>query len=277
MRRETCGACSRRRARQRCSACWPTSAPRVGLNVTIGAEHPSTGEWEASLITAPFRTGETTLGTIGVVGPTRMDYLSAMASVRAVAEAVVGAGDGARSIDGHRPRSVRGPRHHARRVRRRHQEGLPASGARAAPRRERRCRSRGAVQGGRRRLRDPVRSRQAAAVRRVRHDGGPAAAGFTDIQDIFDMFFGQGGFGVGSRRRGSRSRTQHGEDLGVRILLGFRDAVFGARRDLEIERLVACDRCQGNGAEPGTAPVACRSCGGSGRCRPCVGASSARS
>jgi len=56
------------------------------LNVTIGAEHPSTGEWEASLITAPFRTGETALGTIGVVGPTRMDYLSAMASVRAVAK-----------------------------------------------------------------------------------------------------------------------------------------------------------------------------------------------
>ena len=56
------------------------------LSVTIGAEHPSTGEWEASLITAPFRTGETALGTIGVVGPTRMDYLSAMASVRAVAK-----------------------------------------------------------------------------------------------------------------------------------------------------------------------------------------------
>jgi heat-inducible transcriptional repressor len=56
------------------------------LNVTIGAEHPSTGEWEASIITAPFRTGESTLGTIGVVGPTRMDYLSAMASVRAVAK-----------------------------------------------------------------------------------------------------------------------------------------------------------------------------------------------
>jgi heat-inducible transcriptional repressor len=55
------------------------------LNVTIGAEHPSTGEWDAAIITAPFRTGESTLGTIGVVGPTHMDYLSAMASVRAVA------------------------------------------------------------------------------------------------------------------------------------------------------------------------------------------------
>jgi heat-inducible transcriptional repressor len=56
------------------------------LAVTIGAEHPSTGEWEASIITAPFRAGDSTIGTIGVVGPTRMDYLSAMASVRAVAK-----------------------------------------------------------------------------------------------------------------------------------------------------------------------------------------------
>ena len=60
------------------------SSTHAGLNVTIGAEHPSTGDWEASIITAPFKTGETTLGTVGVVGPTRMDYLSA--SVRAVAK-----------------------------------------------------------------------------------------------------------------------------------------------------------------------------------------------
>lgn len=56
------------------------------LAVTIGTEHPTTGEWDASLVTAPFRAGDATLGTIGVVGPTRMDYLSAMASVRAVAK-----------------------------------------------------------------------------------------------------------------------------------------------------------------------------------------------
>jgi molecular chaperone DnaJ len=112
-------------------------------------------------------------------------------------------------------------------------------------------------------LSDPGRRQQYDAFGST---GGPAGAGFSDIQDIFDMFFGQGGFGGGgTRRRGPRSRTQHGEDLGVRIVLGFRDAVFGARRDLEIERLVACDRCQGNGAEPGTAPVSCRACGGVGQ------------
>jgi len=56
------------------------------VSVTIGGEHPTTGGWEASIVTAPFRAGDVNLGTIGIVGPTRMDYLLAMASVRAVAE-----------------------------------------------------------------------------------------------------------------------------------------------------------------------------------------------
>ncbi len=55
------------------------------VSVTIGTEHPATGEWEASIVAAPFRAGETALGAIGVVGPTAMDYVSVMASVRAVA------------------------------------------------------------------------------------------------------------------------------------------------------------------------------------------------
>jgi heat-inducible transcriptional repressor len=55
------------------------------VNVTIGAEHPQTGDWEASIVSAPFRAGTTALGTVGVVGPTAMDYVSVMASVRAVA------------------------------------------------------------------------------------------------------------------------------------------------------------------------------------------------
>src|SRR5207244_3538856 len=41
--------------------------------------------WETSLVAAPFAAGGA-LGTIGVVGPMRMDYLSAISAVRAVAE-----------------------------------------------------------------------------------------------------------------------------------------------------------------------------------------------
>jgi molecular chaperone DnaJ len=106
--------------------------------------------------------------------------------------------------------------------------------------------------------------------KRARYDafgaaGGPAG-GFTDIQDIFDMFFGSSGFGggFGTRRRGQRSRARGGEDAGVQVLLSFSEAAFGVRREIELERMVQCDRCLGNGAEPGTAPVACRTCGGTG-------------
>jgi heat-inducible transcriptional repressor len=55
------------------------------LSVTIGGEHPSTGEWDAALVAAPYRAGETPVGSIGIVGPTRMDYLTAITTVRAVA------------------------------------------------------------------------------------------------------------------------------------------------------------------------------------------------
>jgi molecular chaperone DnaJ len=92
--------------------------------------------------------------------------------------------------------------------------------------------------------------------------GGPG--GFADIQDIFDMFFG-GGFQTATRSRGPRSRAQHGEDLGVRVSLTFGEAAFGVRRDLEVDRLAVCETCGGNGAAPGTAPVACRACRGSGQ------------
>jgi heat-inducible transcriptional repressor len=61
------------------------SAGADEVSVTIGAEHPSTGEWEASIVAAPFRAGDQQLGTIGVVGPTAMDYFTVVASVRAVA------------------------------------------------------------------------------------------------------------------------------------------------------------------------------------------------
>ena len=56
------------------------------VSVTIGAENPSTEEWGAAVVAAPFRAGETQLGTVGVVGPTAMDYLTVVASVRAVAQ-----------------------------------------------------------------------------------------------------------------------------------------------------------------------------------------------
>lgn len=106
--------------------------------------------------------------------------------------------------------------------------------------------------------------------RRARYDRfgaeGPSGQPFTDLQDIFDMFFGGSvdPFGGGRRRRARGSAVRRGEDLGASVRLSFEEAAFGVRRELEIERMAVCDRCLGNGAEPGTAPTACRTCGGTG-------------
>jgi len=106
--------------------------------------------------------------------------------------------------------------------------------------------------------------------KRARYDAfgtaGPGGQPFADISDIFEMFFGQGGFGGfgGSRRRGTRTRTRRGEDAGVIVHMSFEEAAFGVRREVPLERMETCDRCLGNGAEPGTAPIACRTCGGTG-------------
>ena len=92
--------------------------------------------------------------------------------------------------------------------------------------------------------------------------GGPSGAGFNDIQDIFDMFFG-GGFG-GTRRGRRPTRTRRGEDLSTLLTLSFTEAAFGVRQELQLDRMAVCETCLGNGAQPGTAPVACRTCHGSG-------------
>jgi molecular chaperone DnaJ len=104
--------------------------------------------------------------------------------------------------------------------------------------------------------------------KRERYDRYGSSGGvdfpFADVQDIFEAFFGGSPFGT-RRSAGRRSRTQHGEDVFATVELGFREAVFGGRRDLTIARLEACDRCDGSGAEPGTSPQRCRTCGGSGQ------------
>ncbi len=58
------------------------------LSVMIGTEHPSTERWDAAVVAAPYRSGATSLGTVGVVGPTRMDYLTVITAVRAVARRI---------------------------------------------------------------------------------------------------------------------------------------------------------------------------------------------
>ena len=105
------------------------------------------------------------------------------------------------------------------------------------------------------------------ADKRARYDAyghdGPMETSFGDITDLFEAFFGTGTFG--RRRGGRRSRSQPGEDLFAELSLGFKEAAFGARREVQIGRMETCDVCQGSGARPGTAPQRCHTCGGTGQ------------
>ncbi|HEU4356690.1 MAG TPA: molecular chaperone DnaJ [Actinomycetota bacterium] len=110
-------------------------------------------------------------------------------------------------------------------------------------------------------LSDPQKRQQ---YDRYGQAGGQVDFPFGDVADIFEAFFGGGGFG---RRTATapRSRMQRGEDAFASISLTFEEAAFGAHRDVEVDRLQTCDRCAGSGAEPGTTPTRCRTCGGAGQ------------
>lgn len=51
------------------------------VSVRIGSENPTAAMQYCSVITAPYGTNDTALGSIGVVGPTRMDYRRTIAAV----------------------------------------------------------------------------------------------------------------------------------------------------------------------------------------------------
>src|SRR5204862_3200462 len=93
--------------------------------------------------------------------------------------------------------------------------------------------------------------------------GGPDVFPFGDFSDIFDVFFG-GGMRTGRRGRGRPTRARRGEDLRAVLDLAFEEAVFGLTTDLEVDTMTRCERCDGSGCEPGTAPARCQRCGGAG-------------
>ena len=51
-----------------------SSSTNDGINITIGSEHKVNEIKDCSLITATYQLNGKVLGTIGVIGPTRMEY-----------------------------------------------------------------------------------------------------------------------------------------------------------------------------------------------------------
>jgi molecular chaperone DnaJ len=105
--------------------------------------------------------------------------------------------------------------------------------------------------------------------RAVYDRGGDAFAGaggfgagfsFTDIMDAF--FGGQGG--PGGQGRGPRPRVHRGQDALIRMEVSLAEAAFGVSRELKVDTAVVCTTCQGEGTAPGTHPIPCETCRGTG-------------
>ncbi|HEV2100975.1 MAG TPA: molecular chaperone DnaJ, partial [Stellaceae bacterium] len=81
--------------------------------------------------------------------------------------------------------------------------------------------------------------------------------------DIFDEMFGEF---VGGGRRGQAGPSR-GSDLRYNLEISLEESFRGKQTTIRVPNLVACDECNGSGAEAGSKPVTCTACHGRGRIR----------
>ncbi|HAK07602.1 MAG TPA: molecular chaperone DnaJ [Spartobacteria bacterium] len=99
--------------------------------------------------------------------------------------------------------------------------------------------------------------------------GTAARGGFHDPFDIFREVFGGAGGGIFETffgGVGTRAEDrQRGSDLRYDMQIELEEAAFGVEKEIEIQKLDTCDKCQGSGAEPGSRTINCPACGGRGQ------------
>ncbi len=105
--------------------------------------------------------------------------------------------------------------------------------------------------------------------------GGGGAGGFHDPFDIFrDAFGSQGGGGsifdeifgnAGGRRRQKQGLKRAGSDLRYDLQISLEEAAFGIEKELELEKMGLCDKCEGSGSTKSGEVRSCGTCGGVGQ------------
>jgi molecular chaperone DnaJ len=92
---------------------------------------------------------------------------------------------------------------------------------------------------------------------------GLRSGGFTPhaFTDIFEALFGQGAFG------GGFGGPAPGSDVAATTEVTLEEVLEGTKKDVSFEVVAACERCRGNGAEPGTPILTCDRCDGAGQLR----------
>jgi len=114
----------------------------------------------------------------------------------------------------------------------------------------------------------------------VRGGGQGAGGGFSsmhfDLSEALMVFmrdFGLGGSGGGGGAfeslfgGGQRRDRRRGHDIKVGLKLTLAEVASGTTKTVRIKSLEPCPECSGTGGKPGTQPVRCGTCGGSGEVR----------
>src|SRR5438045_8372886 len=105
--------------------------------------------------------------------------------------------------------------------------------------------------------------------------GGAGGFHHVDLSEALNIFMrdlgGLGGFGnlgdLFGGGRGGNSGPRTGSDIKITLGLTLPEVASGIEKTVSIKLLKSCDRCSGSGAEPGTSPVHCSICNGSGEVR----------
>src|SRR5437667_102687 len=109
---------------------------------------------------------------------------------------------------------------------------------------------------------------------RVQGGGGGFSSMQFDLSEALMVFmrdFGLGGSGGSAFESlfggGPRRDRRRGHDIKVGLKLTLAEVASGSTKTVRIKSLEPCPECSGTGATPGTQPVRCGTCGGSGEVR----------
>ena len=91
--------------------------------------------------------------------------------------------------------------------------------------------------------------------------GNGGFGGFGGFDDLFNIF---GNFGGGARQASAGIK---GDDVQVAVNLTFEEAVFGCEKNINVNKVDTCSKCNGTGAKSGTAYSTCTTCSGTGTAR----------
>ena len=97
-----------------------------------------------------------------------------------------------------------------------------------------------------------------------RQGGGGKGDFGSAFYDVFDDLFGDF---MGGQRGGGGRLAARGADLRYNLRISLEDAFAGMQKTINVPTALACDGCEGTGAEGGAEPSTCPTCSGMGKVR----------